>query len=36
MKKDEVGPSKARAHERTPSFIKQRQGMDEVNMGSHM
>jgi hypothetical protein len=33
---DEVGPSKARAHERTPSVVKQWKGVDEVNVGSPM
>jgi hypothetical protein len=33
-RKDEVSSSKAKAHERTPSFVKQRKGMDEVSMGS--
>jgi len=35
-RKDEAGLSKAKAHEKTPSLIKQRKGMDEVNMGSPM
>jgi hypothetical protein len=34
MGRDEVGLSKARAHERTPSLIKQRKEMDEVSMDS--
>jgi hypothetical protein len=34
MRKDEVGPSKAKAHEITLSLIKQRQGVEEVSMGS--
>jgi hypothetical protein len=34
MGKDEVGSSKAKAHERTPSPIKQKKGMDEVSVGS--
>jgi hypothetical protein len=34
MGKDEIGSSKAKAHERTLSLIKQRKGMDEVNVGS--
>ncbi len=34
MRKDEAGSSKAKAHERTPSLVKQRKGMDKVNMGS--
>jgi hypothetical protein len=34
MGKDEVGLSKKKAHERTPSPIKQRKGMDKVNVGS--
>jgi hypothetical protein len=33
-RKDEVGPSKAKAHEKTPCLVKQRKGMDEVNVGS--
>ncbi len=36
MGKDEVGLSKARAYERTPSPLKQRKGVDKVNMGSPM
>jgi hypothetical protein len=32
--KDDVGPSKAKAHERTFYLIKQRKGVDEVNMDS--
>jgi hypothetical protein len=35
-RKDEVGLSKAKAHEKTPSFIKQRKGVDETNVGSPM
>jgi hypothetical protein len=31
---DEMGPSKAKAHERTPYPIKQRKGVDEVNVSS--
>ncbi len=31
-----MGPSKAKAHERTFSLVKQRKGVDEVNMGSPM
>ncbi len=34
MGKDEASPSKARAHERNPSFVKQRKGVDEVSVGS--
>jgi hypothetical protein len=34
MQKDEVGPSKAKSHEKTPSLVKQRKGVDEVNVGS--
>jgi len=34
MRKDEMGPSKAKAHERIFSLVKQRKGVDEVNMGS--
>lgn len=34
MGRDEVGSSKARAHEKTPSFIKQRKEVDEVNVDS--
>jgi hypothetical protein len=29
-----VGSSKARAHKKTPSFIKQRKEVDEVNVDS--
>jgi hypothetical protein len=32
--KDEVGLNKAKDLERTPSFIKQKKGKDEVSMGS--
>ncbi len=32
--KDEASPNKAKAHERTPSPIKQRKGVDEVSIGS--
>jgi len=35
-RKDEASPSKARAHARTPSLVKQRKGVDEVSMGSHV
>ncbi|CAK9215101.1 unnamed protein product [Sphagnum troendelagicum] len=35
-RKDEVGLSKAKAHEKTPSFIKQTKGVDEMNVGSPM
>jgi hypothetical protein len=34
MKKDDMGLSKAKAHEKTPSLVKQRKGVDEMNMGS--
>jgi hypothetical protein len=34
MGKDEVGSSKAKAHERTLSPIKQRKGLDKVSVGS--
>jgi hypothetical protein len=32
--KDDAGLNKAKDHERTPSFIKQKKGEDEVSMGS--
>ncbi len=35
-RKDEAGPSKARAHDRTPSLVKQRKGVDEVSVDSPM
>lgn len=31
---DETNPNKAKAHERTPSLIKQRKGVDKVSVGS--
>jgi hypothetical protein len=34
MGRYDVGLSKARAHERTPSLIKQRKEMDEASMDS--
>jgi hypothetical protein len=32
--RDEAGPSKTKAHERTSSHVKQRKGVDKVNVGS--
>jgi hypothetical protein len=32
--RDEVGPSKTKAHEKTSSHVKQRKGVDEVNVSS--
>jgi hypothetical protein len=36
MRKDEASSNKAKAHERIPSLIKQREGVDEVSVGSQV